>query len=311
MPIPTLSDGVEVNIAVVGAGLIGQSFGALFLANGFKVRFTDTREDLEDVVKQHVPGYLAQAANVSLEEAEQVVAERVTCTHDVAEAVTGAYAVQEAGPERVEIKHAIWDQVIAAAPQDALLLSSSSSIPASAQHERVIIGHPFNPPHIMPLIEVVPSPDTPEEEVSRVLQFYHAIGKRPVRLKKEKPGFVANRLQAVVLAEAMSLVAEGVIDAAHLDNAMTASLGVRWAAVGPLLGMHLGGGDAGLEGLLKHIGAPLLKLVNREDVLDDETVAAVVKSVKDAYPGPAEDFARDRDAIQEKVIEAQLKVWNS
>jgi ketoreductase RED1 len=163
----------------------------------------------------------------------------------------------------VEFKQALWRTIEEAAPAEALLCSSSSTIPASAQlaqmadPARLLIGHPFNPPHLMPLVEVVPSPRTDPALTARALAFYNGVGKVALEIRKEIAGFVANRLQAAIFQEAVSLVASGVVTLDQLDDVVTNSLGIRWATSGPFLSFHLGGGPGGLTHFLEHLGPPM------------------------------------------------------
>jgi 3-hydroxyacyl-CoA dehydrogenase, NAD binding domain/3-hydroxyacyl-CoA dehydrogenase, C-terminal domain len=165
---------------------------------------------------------------------------------EVASAVAGADVVQENGPERREVKQQLWSAIEAGAPPNALLASSSSGIPASVmgqamrQPGRLVIGHPFNPPHLVPLVEVVPSPGTDPEVVDAAVAFYRAMGKQPQVLSREIPGFVANRLQAALFREAVHLVAQGVVTEQELDAVVTSSTGMRWAVAGPFQTFHLG-----------------------------------------------------------------------
>ncbi|MPM66430.1 L-carnitine dehydrogenase [bioreactor metagenome] len=230
---------------------------------------------------------------------------RVAAT--VEEAVTGVRAVQEAGPETVDFKRDLWPRVEAAAPAEALLLSSSSGIVASAQaagmtdRTRLVIGHPFNPPHVLPLVEVSAAPGTPQQRIDGALDFYREVGKYPVQLHRESPGFVANRLQMALVMEAIRLVRAGVVDVRELDDIVTHSLGIRWATIGPLLAFHLGGGPGGLGHLLEHIGRGLATDIGQQ--LSDEDITAVGQAAAEAYPYdrfPA--YRQTRDALQSAII---------
>lgn len=295
-------------IAVVGAGVIGQSWATLFAAQGYEVRVFDPRPDLADVLATNVPAWLPQVPGFASDSA--AAAARVIPVPTVAQAVAGTVAVQEAGPESATFKADLWPQVEAAAPADALLLSSSSGIVASvqaaqmSQPDRLVIGHPFNPPHVLPLVEVSAAPDTPQQRLDAAMAFYRALGKHPVQLHKESAGFVANRLQIALVMEAIRLVEAGVVDVAELDEIVTNSLGIRWATVGPLLAFHLGGGPGGLTHLLTHIGKVLAADVGQE--LTDATIEVVGAQAAAAYP--VEKFATyraQRDALQGEIIAAR------
>jgi len=171
--------------------------------------------------------------------------------------------VQENGPERLEIKRELFRRLDAAAPPDVILASSSSTLLMSevqtvcAQPGRVVLGHPFNPPHLVPLVEVVGGRATTEAALERAMAFYTAIGKKPIRLRREITGHVANRLQAALWQEAVHLVESGVATVADIDTAIAHGPGLRWALLGPFLNLHLSGGAGGIEHLLAHLGPPI------------------------------------------------------
>ena len=172
------------------------------------------------------------------------------------EAVADASFVQENGPERIDIKRDLFHRLDEAAPTDALIATSSSTITVSefqdacTRHpERVVLGHPFNPPHLIPLVEVSGGRTTSEEAIERALSFYREIGKHPIRLRRETRGHVANRLQAALWQEAFHLVAAGVASVADVDAAIAHGPGLRWSLVGPFLNLHLSGGEGGIGAL--------------------------------------------------------------
>lgn len=203
--------------AVLGAGTIGLSWTALFAAYGLTVRVSDPREDLAeavaDALKQYTPHLAARGLEVT------GLADRVHLAADVPEAVRDADVVQENGPERVEFKKDLFATLARQAPAHALLLSSSSAIPSTAftgdlaagDAARVLIGHPFNPPHLVPLVEVVPGERTGEDAVRAAVDFYTSVGRTPVVEREEIPGFVGNRLQNALSREAAYLVERGVV----------------------------------------------------------------------------------------------------
>ena len=182
---------------------------------------------------------------------------------DLENAISTADIIQEQGPENVDFKTELWSKVERHCPPDALLWSSSSGIPASIQsthmkdRSRLIVVHPFNPPHIMPLLELVPSQYTNASAVSRSMAFWKSVGRTPIVLRKETTGFVANRLAFALLRESIHLVNEGVISVKDLDDLVTSSMGPRWAIAGPFKSYHAGGGLGGLEGFFRNIGATI------------------------------------------------------
>ncbi|KAL5120869.1 hypothetical protein ACEQ8H_001055 [Pleosporales sp. CAS-2024a] len=171
-----------------------------------------------------------------------------------------AHIVQESGPENLEVKKTLWKQVEKHVPKDALLWSSTSGIPASEQAQdmqdksRLLVVHPYNPPHIMPLLELVPSPQTCQDVIRRTQSFWRQRGRVPIHIKRETTGFVANRLAFALLREAIHLVHEGVVSVSEVDSMVESSMGPRWAVAGPFKSYHAGGGPAGLEGFFKNIG---------------------------------------------------------
>ncbi|GAB1641367.1 3-hydroxyacyl-CoA dehydrogenase NAD-binding domain-containing protein [Krasilnikovia sp. MM14-A1259] len=296
-------------VAVVGAGTIGLSWTALFAAHGLNVRVSDPRPDVAEAVSatltELAPHLAAQGLDVDR------IAERVHVAADVTEAVRDADVVQESGPERIEFKKDLFATLIRQAPQHALLLSSSSAIPATAftgeidDAGRILIGHPFNPPHLIPLVEVVPGERTSPDVVEATVAFYTRVGRVPVVERKEIPGFVGNRLQTALSREAIYLVEQGVVTPAELDQVMTNSLGIRWATVGPFLGAHLGGGPGGYRHLAEHIGRSMNQMSLGQPSQRPEAQQRLIEAVEAAY-GDASyaDLAATRDRRQLAVLSA-------
>ncbi|MBP2471946.1 ketoreductase RED1 [Crossiella equi] len=292
-------------VAVVGAGTIGLSWTALFAAHGWTVRVTDPRPDLAEAVEQALATYGPHLAASDL-------ADRVHLAADVAEAVREAEVVQESGPEVLAVKQELFTALLRAAPSDALLLSSSSTLPATAvtahlpDAARVLVGHPFNPPHLLPLVEVVPGERTSEASVHAAVDFYTGLGRTPVVQRKEIPGFVGNRLQNALSREAIYLVEQGVISPEDLDRVVTGSLGPRWAAVGPFLGSHLAGGAGGFRRMAEHIGQASKRLWAGlgEPVLGPEEQERLIQAVERAYAADHAELAELRDRRQLAVLAA-------
>ncbi|MER6289489.1 3-hydroxyacyl-CoA dehydrogenase NAD-binding domain-containing protein [Streptomyces sviceus] len=299
--------------AVIGAGTIGLSWTALFAAYGMTVRVSDPREDLAeavaDALEQYAPHLTARGLDVT------GLADRVHLAANVTEAVRDADVVQENGPERVEFKKDLFATLVREAPAHALLLSSSSAIPSTAFTDeltaedaaRVLIGHPFNPPHLIPLVEVVPGERTGENAVQAALDFYTSVGRTPVVERKEIPGFVGNRLQNALSREAVYLVEQGVVTPEDLDKVMTNSLGLRWATVGPFLGSHLGGGPGGYRHLVEHIGASMRDMgdgLGRPAQTPDQQ-ERLIEAVEKAYGSSTySELAETRDRRQLAVLDA-------
>ncbi|UQA90539.1 3-hydroxyacyl-CoA dehydrogenase NAD-binding domain-containing protein [Streptomyces halobius] len=299
--------------AVIGAGTIGLSWTALFAAHGLTVRVSDPRPDLAQAVNEALAQYTPHLAARGLDVTG--LADRVHLTDDVTEAVRDADVVQENGPERLEFKQDLFATLVREAPGHALLLSSSSAIPstaftrelADADAARVLIGHPFNPPHLVPLVEVVPGERTGEDAVRDAVDFYASVGRTPVVERKEIPGFVGNRLQNALSREAVYLVEQGVVTPEDLDKVMTNSLGIRWSTVGPFLGSHLGGGPGGYRHLVEHIGASMKQmwagLGNPSQ--NEEEQERLIKAVESAYGSSTySELTETRDRKQLAVLSA-------
>jgi len=299
-------------VAVVGTGVIGVSWAAHFLAHGLDVTATDPSLGAEERLRSDVAAIwptLTPAAGGSLE--------RLAFTSDPAEAVADADFVQENGPEREDVKHQLFAELDAAARPDVVLASSSSGLLPSViargcpQHpERVLIGHPFNPPHLIPLVEVVPGEKTSEQAVEAALAFYTTVGKKPIRLRHELPGHVANRLQAALWQEAYSLVERGVATVADIDTAIAHGPGLRWAVLGPFANQHLSGGPGGIAHVLEHLGPPTEAWWRDlgQVTLTPELVAKLVAGVDEELAGvdPAELVAR-RDAVLTALLAAKAQ----
>ncbi|MDX2705457.1 3-hydroxyacyl-CoA dehydrogenase NAD-binding domain-containing protein [Streptomyces sp. PA03-6a] len=295
--------------AVIGAGTIGLSWTALFAAHGLTVRLSDPRPDLAEAVDTALAQFTPHLAALGLD--VEGLADRVHLAGDVTEAVHDADIVQENGPENLDFKKRLFARLVEEAPWHALLLSSSSAIPATAftgrlqDASRILIGHPFNPPHLIPLVEVVPGECTSEDAVQDAVDFYTFLGRTPVVERKEIPGFVGNRLQRAVSREATYLVQQGVITPDDLDTVLTTSLGIRWATVGLFLGQHLGGGPGGYRHLIEHIGASMGHLALGQPSNDPADQERVVKAVEQAYGSHTyADLAGERDRKQLAVLAA-------
>ncbi|CAH2603936.1 L-carnitine dehydrogenase [Rhodovastum atsumiense] len=240
--------------AVIGTGVIGASWAALFLARGLEVTAWDPAPDAEATLRHRVAACWPVLEAVGL--APGATPERLRVHASPEAAVAEAGFVQENGPERLDLKRDLFARLDHAAPPETVLASSSSTLAASDFQEgcatpgRVLLGHPFNPPHLVPLVEVVGGRRTEPWAVDRAMAFYAALGKHPIRLRREAPGHVANRLQAALWQEAFHLVRSGVADVADIDAAIAHGPGLRWALLGPFLNLHLSGGEGGIGALL-------------------------------------------------------------
>lgn len=284
-------------LAVIGAGSIGGSWAALALAHGLSVRVADpdpgARDRLGDTVAAHL---------VELDAAPDA-AQRLTRHAEVVEAVTGADLVIEAGPERLDLKRALFAELDAVAPPDVVLASSSSGFgpsafqDACAHPERVVVAHPFNPPHLIPLVEVVGGRQTSESTVAAVTTALERLGRRPVRVRAELPGHVINRLQAALWREAYDLIGRGAISVADLDRAVADGPGLRWALLGPIATQHLSGGPGGMEHVLEHLGPPMVDWWSDlgHPELTPELSATLVSGVRAELDGRESEVRARRD----------------
>ncbi|WP_377266858.1 3-hydroxyacyl-CoA dehydrogenase NAD-binding domain-containing protein [Peterkaempfera sp. SMS 1(5)a] len=238
-------------VAIVGTGTIGASWATHYLARGFEVTATDPSPTAEAALRSFVEAAWDGAASVGL--APGASPDRLSFTADLPQAVADADFVQENAPERPDLKVRLFADIDDATPPETIIASSSSGITMSViqaqcrRPERTVIGHPFNPPHIIPLVEVVGGTRTAPETIRDAMSFYAAIGKKPIHLKKELPGHVANRIQVALYREVVYLVQEGVLDVADSDDAVCWGPGLRWGVMGPHMLWHLGGGEGGIQ----------------------------------------------------------------
>jgi ketoreductase RED1 len=244
----------------------------------------------------------------------QRLQDRIAVVDDVESAVAGVDVVQENAPERLPLKQEMLARIEAAAPEGALIASSTSALmPSDLAREmrtpqRLVVGHPFNPPEVLPLVEVVPGERTAPEAVERAVAFYRSVGRRPVVLHKEINGFVANRLQSTLFRECVWLVTQGVVSAAELDQIVTESIGIRWATAGPFESFHLGGGPGGMRHFLEHLGPGMARRWKQveQPELDQQTVELISGQVEERFTGRTYEQLTDaRDRAQLAVIEAR------
>ena len=249
-------------VAIIGTGVIGASWTALFLAKGLDVIATDIAPDAETSLRRFVKAAWPALERLGL--APGASQSRLTFTADLPAAVRAADFVQENGPERIDFKQKLYRQLDELLSADVIIASSSSGLTMSEiqaacplHPERCVIGHPFNPPHLVPLVEIVGGAKTSEATIERASEFYTGLGKQPVRLRKEVPGHVANRLQAALAREVYYLVAEGVVSAADVDTALCWGPGLRWGVMGNMMLNHLGGGQGGIEHFFRQFTGPM------------------------------------------------------
>ncbi len=301
-------------VAVVGVGTIGASWAALMLSHGHDVRVHDpapgARQRLHDAVREAWPALHTLGAPD-----QQPPLEKLWWCDDVAEAVSDADFVQESGPELLDLKHDLVARLDEHAPATTVVASSSSGLTpteiadACVHHpDRVLVGHPFHPAHVVPLVEVVGGERTSVAAIDNAMRFYAALGKRPVHVRQELPGHLANRLQAALWREAYDLVARGAATVVDVDAVITNGPGLRWAAVGPFAGHHLSGGAGGIAHNLAHLGPPMVAWWDdlRTPAWTDQLVARVVSQMADELGATtSEQLAAARDRLLLALLAAK------
>lgn len=292
------------NITILGAGTIGMSWAALFAASGRQVTVFDPSPDTETRVKSYVDG--AADALAKLGYAQPGDHSRLRFTDDAADAVKDADFIQENVPERLEIKHTLYQQIEPALAADAIIGSSTSGLKLSELQRgfqnpgRFILAHPFNPPHLIPLVELMGNAQTGTGVLETARGFYESLGKECVELTKEVPGHIANRLQAAIWREAIHLAVEGVASVEDIDKAVAYGPGLRWAAMGPNTLLHLGGGPGGIRAFCDHLGTPFQSWWDDlgDPRLTPEVVDTLEQGVTEALKGKSHtELAEMRDTM--------------
>ena len=278
-------------IAIVGSGLIGRAWATVFASHGFDVALHDVAPGAAEAARAHIATNLEELAGHGLVDDPKGSLARIRVASGLADVLTGAGFVQENGPETVEAKRALFAEMDELAAPDAILASSTSFIMASVFSEglkgraRCLVGHPVNPPHLVPIVEIAPAPWTDPEIVARAKVIYEQAGQVPITLRKEKPGFVLNRLQAVLLAEAFRLVGEGVASAEDVDKTIRDGLGLRWSFMGPFETIELNA-PGGIPDYCARYSASLDRMVKSSEGLgnpfDSGTVAEVMREWRGA-----------------------------
>jgi 3-hydroxyacyl-CoA dehydrogenase len=291
-------------VAVIGTGVIGASWAAQYLARGLEVVATDPAPNAEANLRKYVDDSWEQLEQIGLSPGAS--RDRLSFTTDSDQALAQADFVQENGPERPDLKTRMFAQMDAATPVDSIIASSSSGITPSVMQsackhpERVIVGHPFNPPHIVPLVEVVGGKATSPEAVERAMRFYASIGKRPIHLRKELPGHVANRLQAALYREMLHLIQDDVLSVEEADIAVSYGPGLRWGVMGQSLQWHLGGGAGGIDHFMAQLMDPLaamMKTLGNPDVTPELKKTIVDGVMREAGGRSVEELAREENEI--------------
>jgi carnitine 3-dehydrogenase len=299
-------------VAIVGTGVIGAGWATHFLAHGFAVTATDPAEGAEARLRNQVDDNWPAVERLGL--AEGASRDKLTFTTDLGAAVRDAGFIQESGPERLDVKRSLIAKIESAANVETIIASSSSGlsiseIQAGAKHpERIVLGHPFNPSHIIPLVEVCGGSLTSPENIAKAMAFYASTGKKVIRINKEIKGHIANRLQVAIWQEAISLVERGIASVEDIDAASSHGPGLRWALLGPFLNLHASGGAGGITHVLQHLGAAqrewardLGKYPETDDYID--RIAAGVNAQLESHDFP--EMLRQRDELLIQLLEAK------
>jgi carnitine 3-dehydrogenase len=248
-------------ITIIGTGVIGASWAAQYLARGFDVVASDPAPNAEGQLRKYIDDAWRLLTVIGLTPGAS--RDRLSFIANLQDALANSDFVQENAPERPDFKIKLFSEMDDATPPDSIIASSSSGITASVMQskckhaERILVGHPFNPPHIIPLVEVVGGTKTSPEAIQRAITFYASIGKKPILLHKELPGHVGNRLQTALYREVMYLIQQGVLTVADADDVVSYGPGLRWGVMGPSLQWHLGGGAGGIKHFMEHLMEPM------------------------------------------------------
>jgi 3-hydroxyacyl-CoA dehydrogenase len=306
-------------IAIIGTGAIGASWTALFLAKGLEVIATDIAPNAEASLRRFV-----QAAWPALERlglSPGASQSNLRFTADMPTAVRAGDFVQENGPERIDFKKKLYRELDEMLPPDVIIASSSSGLTMSEiqsacrlHPERCVIGHPFNPPHLVPLVEIVGGALTSEATIQRAMEFYTGLGKQTVRLRKEVPGHVANRLQAALAREVYYLVAEDVVSVADIDKALSWGPGLRWGIMGQVLLNHLGGGQGGIEHFFDQFTGPMTawwKVLGSPELTPEVRRKLIDGLHAEVGPRTVSDLEAQRDEILLGLLELRARQESS
>jgi carnitine 3-dehydrogenase len=296
--------GAVRRVGVVGAGVIGAGWAAHFLRMGLDVQAYDPAPGAEERLRALVDRAWPSLERLGLRPGADRA--RLSFSPDLAVALDGVEVVQESTPEQLEAKVASLAAIDAVVPPDVVVASSTSGFAMSdlqrdcAYPERTVVGHPFNPPYLIPLVEVVGGTHTAADVVDWTVAFYDAVGKRPLRMTRELPGFVGNRLQEALWREALHMVAAGEATVEEIDASIAHGPGLRWAQMGPCLTFHLAGGQGGMAHMLDHFGPALLEPWTRLEAppLTRELRDRMVDGcLREADGRSIADLERERDAF--------------
>lgn len=301
---------INDRVAVVGTGVIGASWVSLFLAAGYKVEIYDSAEDSERQVRDYVTEALPALKKIGL--IGELDTGVMRFHNNLGGAVKDACFVQESVPEKISTKHELYAEMEPHLSSSCIVASSSSGLMLSDMQKgwkdpsRFLLAHPFNPPHLIPLVELQVNEQTSDGVLKTAEDFYKQLGKVTIRLKKEVAGQVANRLQAALWREAIHLVVSGVVSVEDVDKAVWAGPGLRWAAMGPHMLFHLGAGQGGIEAFCKRLGPSFEQWW--EDLGTPHITPEVIASLKDGLRSESKDktlndLVKERDEAIISIIQ--------
>jgi len=296
-------------VAVIGAGTIGASWATFFLSKGLEVAIYDPKSDAELGIRAFIDKAWPALERLGLD--NNANPEKLRFHDDPADAVADIAFVQESGPEDLEAKQELYARLERTLEPSTIVASSTSGfMPSELQAgrsgpERYVVGHPFNPPHLIPLVEVIGGPAADPAVVDWTVAFYAGLGKRPIRIEKEMPGHVANRMQAALYREAIHLVLEGVATPTDVDAAIAYGPGLRWSLLGPHALHELAGGPGGMRHQLEHLGPAMSAWWADlgKPSITTSTIDRLVEAYEAEDPPAIEDLAAERDRLLLALLE--------
>ena len=305
-------------VTCVGSGLVGQGWASLFALAGYNVTLVDVSEKVLGDALERVEFKMRFLEEAGLAKGAERASKRLSATTNMTEAVSSADFVQESVFESYPVKKDVYDKMDEATDRRVILSSSSSGLmmseiqKAAKRHpERCIVSHPWNPSYLVPLVELSPGNLTSPKTVMETFKLMEDIGKVPVVLKKEVPGFIANRLSAALWREALNLVDMGVTSVDDVDKAIVNGPGLRWAIMGPYLTYHLGGGRGGIEYLLKHIDVSKAKWLETMAKWTETPESAVQKAIEGVHELPSvknlsyDELEEWRDGLMVDILKSR------
>jgi 3-hydroxyacyl-CoA dehydrogenase len=305
-------------ITIIGTGVIGASWAAQYLARGFDVVASDPAPSAEGQLRKYIDDAWRLLTVIGLTPGAS--RDRLSFIANMQDALANSDFVQENAPERPDFKIKLFSEMDDATPPDSIIASSSSGITASVMQskckhaERILVGHPFNPPHVIPLVEVVGGTKTSPEAMERAITFYASIGKKPILLHKELPGHVGNRLQTALYREVMYLIQQGVLTVADADDVVSYGPGLRWGVMGPSLQWHLGGGAGGIKHFMEHLMEPMaagFQHLGNPDVTPELKTTITEAVLQEAGDRSVETLAQEQNELLVGLIQLRSQQGKS